>query len=47
MQHPDVIVSRTTLEQHIWNMACNNNSNLIDVYIRRLRANSILQSRWQ
>jgi len=37
MLNHDVVVTRTTLEQHIWNQEFEGNSNMIDVYIQRLR----------
>ena len=37
MQHPDSVITRTMIEQHVWNLALDSSSNLIDVYIRKLR----------
>jgi len=37
MRHPNVVVTRTMLEEHAWNYDFDSMSNLIDVYIRRLR----------
>ncbi len=37
MRHPNVVVTRTMLEEHAWNYDFESNSNLVDVYIRRLR----------
>ena len=37
MLNHDVVVTRTTLQQHIWNQDFEGNSNMIDVYIQRLR----------
>ena len=35
--HPGMLVTRVMLEQTIWNQEFDGNTNLIDVYIRRLR----------
>ena len=37
MYHPDQVVTREMIEQHIWNYDFECESNVIDVYIRRLR----------
>ncbi len=37
MRHPNAVVTRTMIEEHAWNYALDSMSNLIDVYIRRLR----------
>ncbi len=37
MRHPNAVITRTMLEQHIWNLDIESTSNLVDVYIRRLR----------
>ena len=37
MRHPNVVVTRTMLEEHAWDYDFDSMSNLIDVYIRRLR----------
>lgn len=37
MRNPNVVVTRRMLEDHIWNFSMESESNLIDVYIRRLR----------
>ncbi|OGO00296.1 MAG: DNA-binding response regulator [Chloroflexi bacterium RBG_13_52_14] len=37
MRHPNVVVTRTMLEEHAWDYDFDSISNLIDVYIRRLR----------
>jgi len=37
MLHPDTVITRKMLEEHVWNMSLNSESNLIDVYINRLR----------
>ena len=35
--HPNVIITRTELEQHAWNLELDSSSNLIDVHIKNLR----------
>jgi len=37
MHHPDTIINRDILEQHIWDMDAEISSNLVEVYIRRIR----------
>jgi DNA-binding response OmpR family regulator len=37
MRHPNIVITRTMLEEHAWNYDFDSLSNLIDVYIRRLR----------
>jgi DNA-binding response OmpR family regulator len=37
MRHPNVVVTRTMLEEHAWDYDFDSVSNLVDVYIRRLR----------
>ena len=37
MRHPHVVVTRTMLEEHAWDYDFDSMSNLVDVYIRRLR----------
>jgi DNA-binding response OmpR family regulator len=37
MRNPNVVITRRMLEDHIWNFSLESESNLIDVYIRRLR----------
>lgn len=37
MRHPGVVLSRPEIEDHAWNYDYASESNLIDVYIRRLR----------
>jgi DNA-binding response OmpR family regulator len=37
MYHPNQVVTRDMIEQHIWNYDFEGNSNVIDVYVRRLR----------
>lgn len=38
MRHPNVVITRTMLEQHVWDLEFDSISNLVDVYIRRLRS---------
>ena len=38
MRNPDVVVSRGMIEEHAWNNAFDSVSNLVDVYVRRLRS---------
>ncbi len=38
MRHPNVVVTRTMLETHAWDQDYVGGSNVVDVYIRRLRA---------
>ena len=37
MRHPDEILSRTDIVQHVWDFAFEPDSNVVDVYIRYLR----------
>jgi DNA-binding response OmpR family regulator len=37
MRHPNIVISRTMLENHAWDYEFDSSSNLIDVYIRKLR----------
>jgi len=37
MRHPNMVITRTMLEEHIWDYDFDSMSNLVDVYIRRLR----------
>jgi DNA-binding response OmpR family regulator len=36
-RHPNMVVTRVMLEQHIWNLELDSTSNLVDVFIRKLR----------
>jgi DNA-binding response OmpR family regulator len=36
-RHPDQVVTRDTLEEHVWSYDYEGASNVVDVYIRRLR----------
>ena len=38
MRHPNVVVTRTMLEEGAWNDGFDSMSNIVDVYIRRLRS---------
>jgi len=37
MRHPNMVITRTMLEENAWDYEFDSTSNLIDVYIRRLR----------
>lgn len=37
MRHPDHVLSRATIADHVWNYDTFNQSNVVDVYIRNLR----------
>ena len=37
MRHPNAILTRTMIEEHAWNYDLDSISNLVDVYIRRIR----------
>lgn len=37
MRHPNALFTRTMIEEHAWNYDLDSISNLVDVYIRRLR----------
>jgi DNA-binding response OmpR family regulator len=37
LRHPDMLLTRTMLEQHAWDYEFDSESNLVDVYVRRLR----------
>jgi DNA-binding response OmpR family regulator len=37
LYHPNQVVTREMIEQHIWNYDFECESNVIDVYVRRLR----------
>ncbi len=37
MRHPKMVITRTMLEEHAWDSEFDSFSNLVDVYIRRLR----------
>jgi DNA-binding response OmpR family regulator len=39
MRHPSMVITRTMLEENIWDYEYDGMSNIIDVYIRRLRRN--------
>jgi len=37
MRHPNMVITRTMLEEHAWDYEFDSVSNIVDVYIRRLR----------
>jgi DNA-binding response OmpR family regulator len=37
MSHPNMVITRTMLEENAWDYEYDSMSNIIDVYIRRLR----------
>jgi len=37
MRNPNVVITRRMIEDHAWNLSLDSESNLIEVYIRRLR----------
>jgi len=37
LRYPDMVITRTMIEQHIWDLELDSSSNLIDAYISRLR----------
>jgi DNA-binding response OmpR family regulator len=37
MRHPNAVVTRTMIEEHAWDYDFDSMSNLVDVYVRRLR----------
>jgi DNA-binding response OmpR family regulator len=37
MRHPNVVITRTMLEESVWNYEFDGMSNIIDVYVRRIR----------
>jgi DNA-binding response OmpR family regulator len=37
MRHPNVVLTRTMIEEHAWDYDFDSMSNLVDVYVRRLR----------
>jgi len=38
MRHPNVVITRTMLEEHAWDYEFDSMSNIIDVYIRKIRS---------
>jgi DNA-binding response OmpR family regulator len=36
-RHPNMVITRVMLEQHVWNLELDSTSNLVDVFIRKLR----------
>jgi DNA-binding response OmpR family regulator len=39
MRHPNIVITRTMLEENVWDYEFDGLSNIIDVYIRKLRRN--------
>ncbi len=39
LRNPNIVITRRMLEDHVWDFSLESESNLIDVYIRRLRRN--------
>lgn len=37
LRHPDEVLSRTTIIEHVWDFAYDGTSNVVDVYVRYLR----------
>ena len=37
MRHPNIVLTRTMIEEHAWDYDFDSMSNLVDVYVRRLR----------
>jgi len=37
MRHPEMVITRVMFEQHVWNLDLDSCSNLVDVFIRKLR----------
>jgi DNA-binding response OmpR family regulator len=37
LRNPNIVITRRMLEDHIWDLSFDSESNLIDVYVRRLR----------
>lgn len=37
LRHPNMLLTRTMLEQHAWDYEFDSESNLVDVYVRRIR----------
>jgi DNA-binding response OmpR family regulator len=37
MRHPNMVATRTMVEQYVWGLELDTSSNLVDVYIRKLR----------
>ena len=36
--NPNIVITRQMIEDHVWNLSLDSESNLIDVYIRRIRS---------
>jgi DNA-binding response OmpR family regulator len=37
MRHPNMVITRIMFEQHVWSLELDSSSNLVDVFIRKLR----------
>jgi DNA-binding response OmpR family regulator len=37
MRHPNIVITRIMFEQHVWDLDLDSGSNLVDVFIRKLR----------
>jgi two-component system OmpR family response regulator len=37
MRHPEEVLSRTRILEHVWDFAYEGDSNVVDVYVRYLR----------
>jgi DNA-binding response OmpR family regulator len=37
MRHPNIVITRIMFEQHVWSLELDSGSNLVDVFIRKLR----------
>jgi DNA-binding response OmpR family regulator len=37
MRHPNIVITRIMFEQHVWSLEFDIGSNLVDVFIRKLR----------
>ncbi len=38
VRHPGIVVTRRMIEEHVWNLGLDADSNVIEVHINRLRA---------
>ncbi len=38
MRNPNMVITRQMIEEHVWSFSLDSSSNLVDVYIRRLRS---------
>ncbi len=37
MRHPNIVITRIMFEQHVWSLDLDSSSNIVDVFIRKLR----------